>query len=251
MQLEYRLNFLIDTILQPLLVSVIEMLIWSTIYVAMGSHLPGGFSKEAYVGYALWAAFVSRIAENWMYEYRLIEDIESGNVNAILVRPISFFEYYLFQFMGYKMMGLVTSIGIPIVVCAIWNYPLIWSRLPLFFLMVFTYLIFAFTMSFTVACLAFFFSRVHALTGAKNIALWVLSGLVFPLDLAPEPFRTWLIHLPFASGVFVPVGYLTGRLDFAAWLRGYTAIWEGLVVFGALATVLWHYGRKTYSGTGA
>ncbi len=65
------------------------------------------------------------------------------------------------------------------------------------------------SISFLVSCAAFFLNKIHSFTAAKNLALWVISGEIIPLDLMPEPFRTILIALPFSSGVFIPVGYLT------------------------------------------
>ena len=101
------------------------------------------------------------------------------------------------------------------------------------------------------ASLGFFFSRIHHITVAKNITLWMLTGELFPLDLAPEPFRSILIALPFSSAVYRPVGYLTGRLELNTITEGFLSISLGLLVAAAIATALWNAGRRRYSGTGA
>ena len=71
----------------------------------MGVETLGGFGREYYLGYTLWATFVGRITTNWMYEFMMLEQIETGRVNSILVRPISFYEFYLSQFVVAKLLA--------------------------------------------------------------------------------------------------------------------------------------------------
>jgi ABC-2 type transport system permease protein len=250
-QLEYRFNLFTDAVLQPFLTGVIEVTLWSAILASTATGTLAGFPKSSYLAYALWAAFFSRISANWMYEYRMMEEIESGSVNSVLSRPISFYEYYLGQFMGYKLITTVISFLIPIAIVCVIPGPTQLSRLPLSCLLVFFYLIFVHTLSFSLASFGFFFNRVNSLTVAKNIALWVLTGELFPLDLVPEPFRHILIALPFSSAVYVPVGYLTGRFDSGLVWQGLASVVIGTGIVGVFAYSIWTLGRNRYSGTGA
>jgi ABC-2 type transport system permease protein len=186
-----------------------------------------------------------------MYEHRMISEIDTGSVNSILVRPISFYEFYLGQFIGYKVVGAAFSLSIPVMLTFFIDLPTYIWRLPLALLLVVFYLVFVHTLSFCVATSAFFFNRTHGFTAAKNIAIWVLAGEIFPLDLAPEPFRGWMIALPFSSGVFVPVGYLVGRVGIAEVQAAFVSVTISLIVVGFFAYVLWWSGRRVYSGTGA
>jgi ABC-2 type transport system permease protein len=249
--LEYRFNFFTDTVLHPVLVAALEMAIWSAIIAASGDALFGGFTQDSYISYALWAAFFGRNAANWMYEYRMVFEIDTGTVNSLLVRPYSFYEYYMSQFFGYKLVGSMVSIAIPLSVTMMMDGTTNHSRLPLAILLQLFYLLLVHTMSFIVASLGFFLTRVHAFVEVKNIALFMLTGELFPLDLIPEPYRVWIVNLPFANAVFTPVGYLTGRLEIDAVLRGLASTFVGLLVFGSIAAVLWNSGRRRYSGTGA
>lgn len=250
-QLEYRFNLFTDAVIQPFLTGLIEVTLWSAILASTPTGTMGGFPRASYLAYALWAAFFARIGTNWMYESRMMDEIETGTVNTVLARPISFYEYYLGQFIGYKVLTTVLSFVVPIAIVMVVSGPTQLSRLPLSCALVFYYLIFVHTVSFTVASFAFFFNRVHSLTVAKNIALWVLTGELFPLDLVPEPFRNVLIALPFANAVYVPVGYLTGRVEIDLVLKGFVSITVGTIVVGLFGWLTWTTGRRGYSGTGA
>lgn len=229
----------------------IEVALWWSIFKGSGMTELGGFSGTHYLAYALWAAFFSRYTISWMYEYMMIDEIDSGRINAILTRPISFYEFYLGQFLGYKLLTATASFFIPIGISLFWDTPTELSRFPLAFLLATSYLILVHTMSFCIASLAFFYNRIHSIPAIKNIIIWMLSGELFPLDLVPDPYRQWLLYLPFSNGTFVPVGYITGRVGTDQVLAGFTSITAFLVFFGLLGQWMWSRGRKVYSGTGA
>lgn len=248
---EYRLNYVVDAIVQPLLHAMIELLLWTAIFRVAGVTQINGFGLNDYMAYALWAAFFARIAASWMYEFRMIEEIESGTINSLLTRPISFYECYFSQLMGYKAITTFVSFLIPLTAVWFLSWPADLSRLPLAILLVFYYLVLVHSISFVVSCCAFFLNRIYAFTVAKNLAFWILTGELLPLDLMPSPFREWVIALPFSSGVYLPVGYITGRVELPAVLNGFVSVTVGLVVVNLIGWVLWKRGLRTYSGTGA
>jgi len=234
-----------------MITSLIEVVLWMAILTGMQTETLGGFGREFYLAYALWANFVGRATANWMYEFQMVDEIDTGRVNAILVRPISFYEFYLSQFLGYKFLILAASFFIPTIACLLIGAPFEPVRLPAMIAMILFYLVFAHTISFCVACMAFHLNRAHSLTGMKNLAIWVLSGELIPLDLYPEPFRGWLLSSPFSAAVYLPVSYVTGRVGHEAMLNGFVSIAVSLVVMGCVASMLWKNGVRQYTGTGA
>lgn len=230
---------------------MVEVTIWSAIIGSLGGGTFAGYSRESYVAYALWAAFFARIGANWMYEFRMVEEIDKGTVNSCLARPISFYEFYLSQFMGYKFATTLISLTVPVAVTLALGGPTIHARLPLACSVQLLYLVLVHTISFTVASMGFFLNRVHGFTIAKNVALAMLTGELYPLDLVPEPVRQILLWLPFSNSVYVPVGYLTGRIGVEQVGRGVLSICAGLALTGVIARSVWISGRRRYSGTGA
>lgn len=228
----------------------VEIVMWAAILNGMGGSL-GGFSKEYYLAYALWATFLGRASANWMYEFKMMEEIDTGRINSILVRPISFFEYYLAQFMGYKMLIAYTSLIIPIVGSFVLDVPFELHRLPIAMALTMFYLIFVHTLSFSVACFAFFLNRAYSFSVIKNITLWILAGELVPLDLYPEPLKTWLIHAPFSAGVYIPAGFVTGRFGLDLVLQSFVSVSIGIIFVGMFAMWIWRRGLRAYTGTGA
>lgn len=249
--LEYRLNYFIDALVQPILTTGIEILLWIAVFKGAQSETIAGFSKDNYLSYALWSAFFARIATSWMYEFKMIEEVSSGTINSIIVRPMSFYEYYFSQLMGYKLVTTAFSLIIPVVAATYFELPTTLSRVPLATLLCFYYLMLVHTISFIISTIAFHFTKISSLTVAKNLFLWILMGELFPLDLLPEPYKSIFINLPFASGVFIPVGYITGRVDISVMYTGFISVTAGLIVLNLLAAYLWKKGIESYVGTGA
>ena len=242
---------MIGTVVQPILSAGVEVATWSGLIGGMGLITLGGFGREYYLSYALWATFVGSVTSNWTYEFKMLDDIDSGRINAILVRPISFYEFYLSQFAGYKTLVAVSSLALPVLACLYFELPFLPARVPLTLLLLAAFLWLTHTFSFLVASLAFFMNRAYSLTGIKNLAIWVLAGEMIPLDLYPEPLRGWLIWSPFSAGVYIPVGYLTGRIDASQVAQSFWSIFIWGVIAALISTVTWRRGVREYAGTGA
>ncbi|MGE0634176.1 MAG: ABC transporter permease [Pseudobdellovibrionaceae bacterium] len=250
-QLEYRFNLFVDAVMQPTITACVEMIVWFAIVANFAAGQLGGFSAEYYLAYALWGAFFARNNSNWMYEFRMINEIESGSVNNLLTRPVGFFEFYLSQFMGYKLLVGIPSLLVPLIVGLAMSLPVDLTKLPLSLILSFYYLFFVYVFSFCVVSCAFFFNRVGNFSIAKNVAFWLFTGELFPLDLVPDPYKEIMISLPFANAVYIPIGYMTGRVGIETILKGFMSVTLSSVVVGLLAAYLWNRGRKVYSGTGA
>ncbi len=249
-QLEYRVNYFVDAIVQPSITSCIEMLLWISLF-STGVQTIGGFSKTEYLSYVIWASFIARITVSWMYEFKMLEEIESGSINSILVRPMSFFEYYLSQLLGYKAITTFISLLVPISVVLIFDLPTDFKKLPLVILLALYYLIFIHCLGFFISTFAFYLTKIHSFIVAKNLALWLLSGELIPLDLAPEPYRTWLYNLPFANAVYIPAGYLAGRVDEKLLFHGFTTVTYSIAIMLVINHFAWRLGIRKYVGTGA
>ena len=230
---------------------MIELTLWTAIFATAKTNMIGGFGRESYLAYVLWTAFVGRIAANWMYEFKMSEEIESGTVNSLLARPTSFYECYLSQFLGYKMIVSIFSLIMPLLASYFFHLPFLPERLAGALALMVYYLILMHTLSFVVATLAFHLTRIHSITVAKNLALWLVTGELIPLDLFPEGIRQVVLWLPFSSGVYIPVGYLTGRISEDLLYRGFLTTTFGIFFFGALGALMWKWGLSKYTGTGA
>lgn len=249
--LEYRLNFFVDAYCQPIITTLVEVALWIGIWTHGNFTSLNGFGFESYMAYAIWATFVSRITTNWQYEMTMMDDIETGRLNAILLRPFSFYSFYLSQFFGYKLSVVVGTLGVPLLFSLLFDLPVHIERIPLAVGLLIFYVWFAHTLSFLVACFCFFMTRAQSLTAAKNIALWVLSGELFPLDLIPGEWGRIAMLSPFASGAYTPVAFIIGRVGLPEMITAFQSVGISLILAGLVAHLMWRAGIRNYVGTGA
>ncbi len=249
--LEYRFNFIIDAFIQPILTVGIEVLLWLAIFKTAENGLIGGFNKEAYLGYAVWAPFLGRVTISWMYESMMVEEVASGSINTILSRPLSFFEYYLSQLMGYKLITTFFSMMIPIFASLYFDLPIHYSRIPISLLLIIYYLILVHMMSFLVSTLGFYLTRVRSFTLLKNLTLLLLSGELVPIDLMPKMLAKIFLIFPFSCGVYIPLAYMMGRSDIELLKTGFLNVTYSILILGCLCVYFWKRGIREYTGTGA
>lgn len=248
--LTYPLNFFMGIFLIPLCIFLVEAAFWSGLIHASGSPLLGGFPISYYLSYFLW--LILRLGSiNWSFERSMIAEINSGAVNALLLRPSSFYEYHLGQLLGQKLIIVLTMTPIVFFISWMWELPFHAERYPAALLMGFLYVILIFSLHFAVASMAFFLDHVYSLNLTKNMIIWFLTGELMPLDLMPSPWREWIIALPFSCGIYLPASYISGRISTDVFMRGFVSLIIGGIVFGLFARYVWRRGLRCYGGTGA
>lgn len=237
-------------VLIPICFFLVEAAFWSGLIKASGSNQLGGFPISYYLGYFLYS-ILQLGSINWRFERAMIAQINNGTVNALLLRPSSFYEYHLGQLLGQKLITALMMIPIVILIAWIWDLPFHLDRLPLVLIMGISYVILLFSLHFAVAAMAFFYDNVYSLNNTKNMILWILTGELMPLDLLPSPIREWVIASPFSCGIYLPASYLSGRIDTHVFMQGFISLAIGGICFGLLASFVWKMGLRRYGGTGA
>ncbi len=247
---QYRINLLVGVLALPAIGFGVECAVWLGIFEASGQQSIGGFTATQYITYLLWLLLQLGSA-NWRFERAMIGEINSGAVNATLVRPTSFFDYHLGQLLGHKLMTVILMLPVMLLIAWKWDLPLHVERLGPAILLGFYYLIMIHTVNFAVCSMAFFFDHVYSLNTTKNMIIWFLVGELLPLDLLPSPLCEWVTALPFSAGVYIPAAYISGRISTEAFLHGFISVTMGLIVFASLGRLIWRRGLRVYNGTGA
>lgn len=246
----YPIDFLLAVLVIPLSYFLVEAAFWTGLIKASQHQTLAGFPIAYYLGYFLWLSLQLGSA-NWRFERSMITEINTGAVNALLLRPGSFFEYHLGLLLGQKVITVSVMTPMIFLIARLWDLPFHAERLPACILMGFSYVALLFSLHFAVASMAFFYDHVYSLNNTKNMLIWFLTGELMPLDLLPSPIREWVIALPFSCGIYLPAAYLSGRIGTPAFLRGFISLAAGGIVCGLLARFVWRKGLRRYGGTGA
>lgn len=249
-RITYPIDFFMAITVIPLCYFLVEAAFWTGLINASGNELLAGFPERYYLGYFLYL-MLQLGSMNWRFERAMIAEINSGAVNALLLRPSSFYEYHMGLLLGQKLITALVMVPVISLIAWGWDLPFHAERLPIVLLMGIGYVVLLFSLHFAVAAMAFLFDNVYSLNNTKNMIIWVLTGELMPLDLLPSPIREWVITLPFSCGIYLPAAYLSGRIEMDVFMRGFISLAVGGVVFGLLARFIWKQGLRRYGGTGA
>lgn len=250
---EYRANILfsIAGAISPI---VIQTALWAVLYGSEPGASLFGFSYAQMVAYTVVAQLVSRLVRTG-FEYEVNADIHSGSLDRYLVKPIGYFGFRLFSFVGDKIvqtavMGTLLAVLVVILSFAL-GVPVSPASVALFALALCLAFFLNFLVFWCVSLMGFWLTEIGYLFEAARIVIIALSGGIFPLSvLGPDAERA-LSFLPFRFTIQFPTELLVGRVGAEAVLPsfGLAACWSlALVALGQLA---WSRGLRRFAAVGS
>ena len=106
---------------------------------------------------------------------------------------------------------------------------------------------------FLEACMGlvgFWWLEVSSLLFVYMLFSFFLSGHMFPLDMLPQPWRTFVEMTPLMYLAYFPAAVLLGKIQGWDLVRGLTIEAAWVVFFILLSRIMFHYGARRYSAFG-
>ncbi|QUH19299.1 ABC transporter permease [Alkaliphilus sp. B6464] len=248
-ELMYKVNIISQIIFGsvPLLINIF---LWKSIFFYRNGHSIGNYDYNNIVSYFILVYFIQQMTESRSLSVELGDDIQSGNLNSQLLKPISFVKMKFLYFFSKKISFSLLRLIPVILFFIISRLKLeINSRNLLLFIVAFIMaIIIQFIMGFILGVITFWFEENTAILDFfRNIAL-LLSGAIVPLSFFPNLFFRIVSFLPFQLTLYFPIEILLNNLDLMAIRNGLLLQLLWVIIIGVLAIFLWRKGRKKYSG---
>lgn len=246
----YRVNFMmwrIRTVIQFLTV----YFLWATLIPNNASFL--GYSHSQILTYVLGTTFVASIVFSTR-THEIGDNINSGDLSAFLLRPISYFSYWFARDAADKGFNLLFCIGELAVLYALLHPSLFIQTNILFiipfFISIFLAVVLNFFIGILLGLIGFWSPEVWAPRFIFFILLTFFAGQIFPLDIMPQSIYQIFSLLPFSYLLYFPLKIYLGQMTFPEILNGFLVSCFWIILFYFLTRFVWLRGLRMYTAQG-
>ena len=249
----YRSNFVMWRVRNVFQIFLVFFL-WDTVF-SDPTRSVFGYNREKILTYV----FGLIIIKAFVLSSRAIDvsgDISRGDLVNYLLKPFSYFKYWIARDFSIKGLNLVFAIGETSILFILLRPPFFLQNnleniLGFLALIVIAILIY-FTVVFIVSSVPFWMPEAG--WGAHFIITVVLiefmSGALFPLDILPPFLQNILSFTPFPYLIFYPLQVYLGNITGISILKAVAISGGWLILLSLIMKSIWRRGLKVYQSHG-
>ncbi|MFZ3076842.1 MAG: hypothetical protein WA139_00105 [Candidatus Aenigmatarchaeota archaeon] len=224
---------------------------WSVVYKFSGTAIISGFSFATLMWFLLMSGSVTFTDSGRPIGKKISEEIKSGEIAYSLNKPYNFIAYNYAYYIGPALTSIFITfalgfalfaflVGLPAVNPAI---------IPFVTLTVILSVTINFLIYFSIGLLSLWFEDNSAFLWMQQKFVFILGGMLMPLEFFPKILQDIAINLPFAYIAYAPaklfVNFTSGLFIQTVFMQ---LLWIG--IFAAIAVALFRFGSKKVSING-
>jgi ABC-2 type transport system permease protein len=252
-RLVYRGDFALGTLMRFLPI-VTQIFLWFAVFQARGGEPVGGYNYEDFVAYYLLTMVARAFSSMPGLASGIAAQIRSGEIKKFLVQPVDLLGFLLLGRVAHKLAYYTVAIlpfALVFFLCR--DYFPGWPSLTSLAAGSLALMLCFFLGFYLEACMGlvgFWWLEVSSLLFVYMLFSFFLSGHMFPLDMLPQPWRTFVEMTPLMYLAYFPAAVLLGKIQGAALVQGLVIEAAWVVFFIFLSRVMFHYGTRRYSAFG-
>lgn len=187
-----------------ILIMFIFVQLWSAAYDAKGTSEIAGLTLADTIWYFLIAEMIE--LGKFRHDQRISEEVKDGSIAYTLNRPYNYLAYHFFNGMGETVvkMVLIFLLGLPIVLWYAGPPSLSWQAVPALLVVVLMAMVLDFCMASSIGLLAFVTEDTFSFRLIYQKLMFILGGLLIPLDFLPQWLQRIANMLPFSQVTYAP-----------------------------------------------
>lgn len=178
--------------------------LWRVTYSETQAQQLGGFTLAQMLWYLSFTESMALSAPRVAQE--VDQDVRTGALAVQLIRPISYPLYRLWSSLGERCVrfGLNFAVSAVLAFLFVGVIPMSLTGLLMFLVVLPIAFVLDFLVMFLIGLGAFWLEDTTGLVLIYSRLLWLLGGLLIPLELFPESWQPILRNLPFATIIYAP-----------------------------------------------
>jgi len=186
------------------LIMFIFVQLWSSVYEQQGATEIAGLT----LANTIWYFMIAEVLElgKVRHDERISQEVKDGSIAYSLIRPYSYLGYHFFNGLGevfFKML-VIFALGLPVVLWYAGMPTVALAHLPLIFIAVVFAIVIDFMVFSIIGLLAFVTEDVMSFRLIYQKLVFILGGLMIPLDFLPDWLRPIAKLLPFQTTTYAP-----------------------------------------------
>jgi ABC-2 type transport system permease protein len=178
--------------------------LWTAVYQSQGTTDIAGLTLANIIWYLLVAEMIE--LGKFRHDMKISEEVKDGSIAYTLIRPYNYLAYHFFNGLGETLvkMALIFLLGLPIVLYYAGLPVFNWLHLPFVILVGILALSIDFCIMSIIGLLAFVTEDVQSFRLIYQKFVFILGGLMIPLDFLPDWLHNIARVLPFNLTTYAP-----------------------------------------------
>ncbi len=201
--LAYMMEVFFRALLLVVLVFILSQL-WKTTFALHKEKILSGFSINTMIWYLIAAESIALSLP--ALTKRIDQEVRSGQLAYLLGRPCSYILYNFAHYLGERLVrwSMNCLVGAGLATLMVGWPPFTWQGLLAWPLVSLLAMSIDFVAYFCIGLFAFWFEETQAFSFVFSRLTLVLGGVLAPLEIFPQPFRSIALALPFGAILYGP-----------------------------------------------
>ncbi len=221
--------------------------LWRTTFGVVGSERIAGLSLPDTIWYLVMTETI--MLSKIRFAGKIAEEVRDGSLAYTVSRPYSYLLYHFADGIGDTLLRLAINFGAGSILVTLLIGPMPVANLPAVFVAVLLAIVLDFCVNGLIGLLAFFTEDVNSFEIIYNKILFILGGMLIPLDFFPTWLRDLALALPFNYAVYAPARLFV-QFDGSRWVSVVVSQTGWIVVFAVALGIMFRLGMRRVSING-
>jgi ABC-2 type transport system permease protein len=252
-RLVYRGDFALGTLMRFLPI-VTQVFLWYAIFQSRGDRPIVGYKYEDFVAYYLLTMVARAFSSMPGLSSGIARTILTGDIKKYLTQPVDMLSFLLLGRVAHKLAYYAVATGpFALVFFLCRGYfdhvpdPATWAAFIASLLLGF---LLGYFLEACMGLVGFWFGEIGSLLFVYMLFNFFLSGHMFPLDMLPGHWRTFVMSTPLMYLAYFPAAVFLGKIQGAELWQCLAIEFAWVVFFIIMSRVLFARGLRKYSAYG-